>query len=295
MKLRTALLFAGLVAAGVTQAQTVITVSGGNLNTYDATSPGAAFSSVPISGLVAGDAIVGIDVRPATSAIVVVADGAAADRLYTLNPLSGQATLLSTLDTALSGAFFGVDFNPTVDRLRVVSDTGQNLRINVDTGAVTVDGPLNGATTSIQASGYTNSFSGATATMLFGINSATDRLYQQNPANAGTQVDIGALGVDTTSAMDIDVLTNNGNATNTTYAGLNVGGRTTLYTVSLTTGAATLVGQVGSGAAIQGFAVRAGAPGGAGASGVPVFGTKGLILLGLLLGAFAVVVLRQSR
>lgn len=295
MKLRTVLLLAGLVAAGVTQAQTVITVSGGNLNTYDATSPGAAFSSVPITGLTAGDAIVGIDVRPATGAIVVVADGAAADRLYTLNPLTGQATLLSTLDMALNGAFFGVDFNPTVDRLRVVSDTGQNLRINVDTGAVIVDGALNGATASIQASGYTNSFSGATTTMLFGINSATDSLYQQNPANAGTQVLIGALGVDTTSAMDIDVLTNNGNASNTTYAGLNVGGLTRLYTINLTTGAATSVGQLGSGAVIQGFAVRAGAPGGAGASGVPAFGTKGLVLLGLLLGAFAVVVLRQSR
>ncbi len=295
MKLRTALLLAGLVAAGVTQAQTVITVSNGSLNTYDATAPGAAFSSVPISGLVAGDVIRGIDLRPANGTIVVVADGAAADRLYTLNPLTGQATLLSTLSTALSGTAFGVDFNPTVDRLRVVSDTGQNLRINADTGAVTVDGPLNGATTSIQASGYTNSFPGSTATMLFGINSATDSLYQQNPANDGTQILIGALGVNTTSDMDIDVLSDAGGGSNITYAGLNVGGFTNLYTVNTTSGAATLLGRLGSGAVIQGFAVRAGAPGGAGASGVPVFGTKGLILLGLLLGAFAVVVLRQSR
>jgi hypothetical protein len=39
------------------------------------------------------------------------------------------------MDVPLDGTFFGVDFNPTVDRLRVISDTGQNLRVNVDTGA----------------------------------------------------------------------------------------------------------------------------------------------------------------
>ena len=45
---------------------------------------------------------------------------------------------------ALSGTAFGFDFNPTVDRIRVVSDTGQNLRLNPDTGAVAaVDGALN--------------------------------------------------------------------------------------------------------------------------------------------------------
>ena len=39
----------------------------------------------------------------------------------------------------LSGDKFGVDFNPTADRLRVVSNTGLNLRLHRDTGAM-VDG-----------------------------------------------------------------------------------------------------------------------------------------------------------
>ncbi|MEO6064294.1 MAG: DUF4394 domain-containing protein, partial [Lysobacterales bacterium] len=202
MKLRSVLLLAGLAMAGVTQAQTVYTVTGANLNTFDATAPAVAFATVPITGLTAGDIIVGLDRRPANNALVLVVDGLANDRLYTLNATSGQATLLSTLAadaadltapfTALTGTSFGTDFNPVPDRLRVVSDTGQNLRINVDSGAVTTDGALNGATASIQGAAYTNSFpGGGGSTTLYGINGATDTLYTQNPPNDGTLVVTG--------------------------------------------------------------------------------------------------------
>ncbi len=303
MKLRSVLLLASLALAGVAQAQTVYTVTGTNFNTYDATAPGAAFATAPISGLQAGDVIVGLDRRPANGSLVLVVDGTASDRLYTINPQTGQATLLSTLaadpaDTTLpfaglAGTSFGTDFNPVPDRLRVVSDTGQNLRINVDNGLVTTDGALNGATSSIQASGYTNSFAGTTTTTLYGINGATDSLYTQVPPNDGTQVLVGALGVDTGNTIGLDVLTAGGGTSNTAYAGLIVGGFTNLYTVNLTSGAATLIGRLGAGAVISGFTVVAGAPGGAGASGVPTLATGGLVLLGLLLGALAIVVLRQ--
>ena len=47
--------------------------------------------------------------------------------------------------TALTGSQFGVDFNPVADRLRVISDSGLNLRINADTGATTTDGAINRA------------------------------------------------------------------------------------------------------------------------------------------------------
>jgi len=305
MKLRSILLLAGLALAGITQAQTVYTVTGTNFNTYDATAPGAAFATVPITGLQAGDIIIGLDRRPANGALVLVVDGTASDRLYTISPQTGQATLLSTLsadpaDTTLpfagfTGTTFGVDFNPVPDRLRIVSDTGQNLRINVDTGLVTTDGALNGATSSIQASGYTNNFAGTATTTLFGINGATDSLYTQNPPNDGTQVLVGALGVDTGNTIGLDVLTTGGGATNTAYAGLIVAGVTNLYTINLTTGAATLVGRLGAGGVISGFTVVAGAPGGGGATGVPAISTNGLVLLGLLLGAFALVVIRHTR
>jgi hypothetical protein len=35
----------------------------------------------------------------------------------------------------LAGTSFGFDFNPTVDRIRLVSDSGQNLRLNPNSGA----------------------------------------------------------------------------------------------------------------------------------------------------------------
>ena len=60
--------------------------------------------------------------------------------VYVVNAHNAKASLVSRLDVALEGTSFGVDFNPTVDRLRVISDTGQNLRANVDTGATLVDG-----------------------------------------------------------------------------------------------------------------------------------------------------------
>ncbi len=52
----------------------------------------------------------------------------------------------------LSGTEFGIDFNPLADRLRVVSDTGQNLRIDVDSGATITDTALTAAAAPVPAS-----------------------------------------------------------------------------------------------------------------------------------------------
>ena len=95
---------------------------------------------------------------------------------------------------ALNGTSFGFDFNPTVDRIRITSDTGQDLRANPDTGAVAaVDGVLGYApgrrgrrdVPSVGGSGYSNSVPGTTATQLFDIDTARDTLVLQNPPNAG--------------------------------------------------------------------------------------------------------------
>jgi hypothetical protein len=159
----------------------------------------------------------------------------------------------------LSGASFGVDFNPTVDRLRVTSDADQNLRINVDTGAATVDGALAyaagdanaGQDPNVAGSAYTNSMAGATTTTLYGIDSARDVLVTQNPPNNGTLNTVGALGVDAGDAVGFDIAPNG----NTAYAALTVDGASQLYTINLTTGAAALVGGVGGGAQLRGLAV----------------------------------------
>ena len=46
-----------------------------------------------------------------------------------VDPARGAAIAVGAPFTpGTDGTAFGFDFNPTVDRIRVVSDTGQNLR-----------------------------------------------------------------------------------------------------------------------------------------------------------------------
>ncbi len=160
---------------------------------------------------------------------------------------------------ALDGTDFGVDFNPVVDRLRVVSNTGQNLRINVDTGATITDDALNsaGATrTGVSATAYTNSFASACRTTLFYIDTNTDRLLTTSDPNAGTLSEIGNLGVNADAGSGYEIVTA-ADGTNSAIAVLTVGGATTLYTINLTSGAATATGAVtglNSGETLRGIA-----------------------------------------
>ncbi|MEQ1860137.1 MAG: DUF4394 domain-containing protein [Chthoniobacteraceae bacterium] len=225
--------------------------------------PDTIVSTVAITGLQGGDVLVGIDVRPATGALYALGTSGGVGRLYTIDPLTGAATLASTLAadpadatspyTTLVGTNFGVDFNPVPDRLRVVSDAGQNLRINVDTGLVTTDGDLNGGSTSIVGAAYANSFAGTTTTTLYTIDATTDQLFIQNPPNNGTGVLVGALGVDADAVLGFDIVPGTGTA----LAALSVAGVSGLYTIDLFNGRATLVGNFGGGATLLGLAVGA--------------------------------------
>lgn len=238
------------------------------LVSYDIAAPVTARTNVAVTGLTAGENLLGIDFRPADGQLYAVSS---LGRVYTLNGTTGAATLKSTLVadasdttlpfTALAGTGFGVDFNPVADRLRIVSSTGQSLRINVDTGATTTDGAINGgaANTAVNAAAYTNSFAGTASTTLFVIDAANNTLYTQNPPNNGTLTVPVALGVAATSigGFDIDAKTNTG------YAVMTVGGVRGLYSLNLaaTTAPATLVGSAGLDEDTRGFALRTpGAP-----------------------------------
>jgi hypothetical protein len=213
---------------------------------------------VTISGLGTGETLVGVDYRPLNRVLVGVTSQ---NRLVTLNAETGVATPLSTLSVPLNGTSFGVDFNPVPDRLRIVSNTGQNLRINVDTGAVTVDGALAYATTDsnagstpqVVAAGYTNAVAArvATGTTLYDIDFAKDILVRQDPPNNGTLVTLGPLGVDFSANSDIDIF-----SPNLAYAVNSTGSASSLYTINLTTGAATLVGAFPAGALVVDFAIE---------------------------------------
>ncbi|HEX8181670.1 MAG TPA: DUF4394 domain-containing protein, partial [Pyrinomonadaceae bacterium] len=224
----------------------------GNLVRFSSATPGTIDASVAITGLQTGETILGMDTRPATRQLYALGS---TGRIYVVNPVTGAARQVSTVAVALNGASFGVDFNPTVDRLRIVSDADQNLRVNVDTGATTVDTPLNyavgdvavGANPNVVGIAYTNNVAGATTTTLYGIDSARDVLVTQNPPNNGTLNSVGnGLPTDTSNVVGFDI-TDSGAA----LAVLNVGGVSQLHTINLTTGRATLVGNVGGGAQVR--------------------------------------------
>lgn len=192
-----------------------------------------------ISGLGSGEAIISIDYRPATGQLYGLSSGS---RLYTINEKSGVATPLGMgpFSPAIEGNFASLDFNPTVDRIRLVAGSGQNLRLHPETGAVVAtDGRINGGMNpSIGAVAYTNSVSGATSTILFDIDINTDKLYQQVPPNDGGLIEVGNLGVDFGNQVDFDI-----NPDNSLALAVNrVANETRLYTIDLAKGSATWVG-----------------------------------------------------
>jgi hypothetical protein len=235
---------AGYMAFGVTMSN--------NLISFNTARPAIILSTLPITGLQTGENIVGIDFRPATGQLYALGSNS---RLYIINPSTGAATFVASLSVALNGTDFGVDFNPVPDRLRVVSNTGQNLRINVADGSTIVDGTLNPGTPTVTAAAYTNSFPGATSTTLYVIDTGTDQLLIQNPPNNGTLNPVGPLGFNATNTNGFDISTGN----NTALAVLQVGSTIGLYSINLANGSASFIGPVGNGmTALRGFAVVSG-------------------------------------
>ena len=231
-----------LFLSAAASAETLYGVTTANqLVRFDSATPGTLTTVGAITGLQTGEDVVGMDFRPATGLLYALGG---TSRLYVVNKTTAAATFVASLSTPLNGTAFGVDFNPTVDRLRIVSNTGQNLRVNPNDGATLVDGALNPATTGVNAAAYTNSFNGATTTTLYDVDTNSDQLFIQNPPNAGTLVLVGSLGVDLQSATGFDIST----GTNTAYlvgTGAVGIGSPTLFTVNLTSGAAAMVGAVG--------------------------------------------------
>jgi trimeric autotransporter adhesin len=240
--------------AGVTSGDTFAVTSTGRLVTFDRADP-ALDTAIAISGLQAGETVLGIDTRAGGATPGELYALGSTGRVYTINTTTGVATQKSVLAaeagdsdpfTALSGTEYGIDFNPATDRLRVVSDTGQNLRIDVDSGATITDAPLTsgGATrTGVNGAAYSNAFAAACRTTLYYIDSTTDQLLTTTDPNGGGVSVVGALGVDASAISDFELATA-ADGTNNGYAVLVVGGAPTSYQINLSTGAAATAGAV---------------------------------------------------
>jgi hypothetical protein len=245
----------GLTAAIAMPTAKAFTIGASNsLLSFDTATPGVTSTVGAITGLGAGETVIGFDFRPANGVLYAVTrDASNGGHLYTVNTTTAAATAAGTLArfTALAGTKFDVDFNPQADRLRIVSDSGQNLRVNVDTFVVTTDAPLNGPATGATGAAYLNNVAAAGSTTLFEIDPLTNKLYSLANPNNGTLTAVGSgLGVDPTAVNGFDIRSN-GEA----YANLTVNGITSLYSINLQTGAASLVGPIGAGAATTGFAL----------------------------------------
>jgi len=264
--------------------------TGGNLLRFLVGTPGTT-TTVGVTGITAGETLVGLDLRPQTGQYYALGVSATADTatLYLLDPQTGAATAVGTPgqiafvdaaaasvdlpDPATTG--YGFDFNPTVDRIRVVCGSGLNFRLNPITGApvdgnlnsgtpagTNPDGPISGGTTGATGAAYTNSFGQSLTggvTTLYVLDPTGNGLHILSAPNAGTAtavipVTLDGVALDFTGVSGFDigdevrVLTSNTAATGSGYAALTVGGVTGLYRIDLPTGAATHLGSIGAGA-----------------------------------------------
>jgi hypothetical protein len=202
-----------------------------------------------VSGLVAPDVrLIGIDFRVQDGALYGVGNGGG---VYQLDTSNATATLVNVLTVALDGTSFGVDFNPAADRLRIVSNTGQNLRHNVNAGGTTIaDLALNYTpgtnATGIVGAAYTNNdLDAQTATTLFDLDTSLDQIAIQAPPNNGSLNPTGMTTVDSGSAAGFDIYSELKKAvtfSNRGYSVQSVGSASAFYRVSLTTGKSQFIG-----------------------------------------------------
>lgn len=223
-----------------------------SLGLVDTITPNQAEIVAPITGLASGEKLLGLDYRPMTRALYAVTSN---DRLVIVDRHSGVVTPVSgsPFTTILAGEHFGFDFNPTIDRIRNVSDANQNLVLNPITGGLqlvatpvfyVMADPNAGAEPNVVHHAYTNSFVGAPSTQLYALDTDLDILVKQ-ANNAGELVTVGSLGTDflPTGGFDISGRTGIAFAISTEGAD-NLLGTSTLYSINLMTGATNWMGLI---------------------------------------------------
>ncbi|MBO2012608.1 DUF4394 domain-containing protein [Hymenobacter negativus] len=248
-----------------TSGQLLYAVSGGQLVSFLSDSPSLLRSTVALGSLNAGETLAGLDFRPATGELYALGyDPATTNtRLYTVNVTTGALTPIGTgpVQLPLGGASdrIGFDFNPTVDRIRVVSTNRADYRLVPTTGAVAAtDGTLTAGPV-ISAAAYTNNQSSSNSTTLYDYDATNANLYIQNPPNNGTLVLVGPSGLTvptTPRGADFDIYNIPSTTTNTAYLSVNSGASLNdqLFTVDLASGAATPKGTIGNGGDVSGLA-----------------------------------------
>jgi hypothetical protein len=234
---------AGAVPIVVTNGSAIV-----NADTNNLPSPSAP---IPVTGLQGGETLLGIDQRPATGQLYGIGF---TGRVYVIDTSTGVATQVGGAAAFTPGATaYGTDFNPVVDRIRVVSDTEENLRLNPDDGTLTsADAALNPTPADVVAAAYSDNTAGATSTTLYDINWFTGKLYTQggvggspDSPNTGNLHEVGSLNLASPSdgnRVGFDI-----GADGVALATITTGGVSKLFGINLTTGQATNLGTIGTG------------------------------------------------
>ncbi|MFQ3216420.1 DUF4394 domain-containing protein [Paraperlucidibaca sp.] len=198
-----------------------------------------------VNALDIDEQVLAIDYRNAEGTLYALTRLGSEGRIVTITPTTGVITRVSTLtaDSAdTTDAFsslnanvsYTIDFNPTVDRLRIIGSDDSNYRVDVLTGQTFTDGPVSISSATIAGVAYTDNFSAGAGrtTTLFGIDTSTDALYSFSSANAGTlatpskTLDIG--DVTAVNGFDIDP------SSNALTAVLSVAGSPAVYSLDAT-------------------------------------------------------------
>lgn len=270
----------GSIVDGPARKESVVAVTASNqLIRFNAGQPGRILSTQPLKGLQPGETVLGIDFRIVKGQLYALGSSG---RLYLVDAQSGVASAVGgPIPVPLTGTEYGVDFNPTVDRLRVVANTGQNLRLHPDTGAV-VDGnpaieglqtdgflryadgdPNAGKAASVVAAAYTYNKTNEKITTNYAIDANFGTLVMQGSAegvqpvvspNTGLLRTVGALRAGSFQRASFDIADVSGAAFAALTSAGDKGSR--WVEIDLTTGAAKALGTIGGGETVRGIAVE---------------------------------------
>lgn len=248
------------VVLAVTEAGELIRVRAGQ--------PSRILDRVSLQGLRTGERLVGLDVRVARGVLFALSS---AGRLYTVETATGRLQPVGQGPAVgLKGSRFGFDFNPVADRIRVVSDAGQNLRLHPDTGVLAAADPDLGYDAGDARAGQGPRVAGAAytyhptddkLTTNYAIDLDSGSLVMQGSKegrtpvvspNTGRLVTVGPLGAGPLDDASLDI----SDRRNTALAALRSGGHTRLHLVDLETGRASLLGTLGDGGPIVGLAIE---------------------------------------
>lgn len=225
---------------------------GTKLVSFRTTDAGEARTIGTVTGLSGDTRLIGIDYRVQDDKPYGVGN---AGGVYVLDPGDATATKFGQLTVPLEGQCFGVDFNPAANALRIVSDTGQNLRQpfaadnpNLPDEPTVADGrlsypPAAPSAAGISGAAYTNNDLNAdTGTVLHDIDTMLDLLAIQSPANAGTLAAVGKLRADAGPDAGFDIYSTVRDGRSVAVQGwatLTVGGSSRVFFVNPATGQAS--------------------------------------------------------